>query len=370
MREAIGRRGFIAGATLGATALASGPTRAAGTDPEVTWRLTSSFPKSLDLLYGGAESFAREVGQITDGRFRIDVSPPGDIVPGLQAFDAVQAGTVEACQTLLDYEYGKDPAFAIPTAFPFGMNARQQTAYALDGGGNDLTNAFLADFGVLAFPAGNTGAQMGGFFRHELKSAADLAGLKIWSGGLAGRVLQKLGAVPQQTARSEMVAALSAGTLDAVTWVSPYDDQNIDDGGKLQKVAPFYYYPGWWRGGSMVHLVFNKAKYDALSDTFKVALRTAALATHTAVLASYDAANPSALKKLVIAGAELRAFPQDLLEAAYKAANETYKEISDANPRFKTLLDAATTFRADQYLWWQVSEYTFDNFMIRQRARG
>lgn len=370
MGEAIGRRGFIAGAALGATALASGPTRAAGADPEVTWRLTSSFPKSLDLLYGGAEAFAREVGQITDGRFRIDVSPPGDIVPGLQAFDAVQAGTVEACQTSLDYEYGKDPAFAIPTAFPFGMNARQQTAFALDGGGNDLTNAFLADYGVLAFPAGNTGAQMGGFFRHEIKSAADLTGLKIRSGGLAGRVLQKLGAVPQQTARSEMVAALSAGTLDAVTWVSPYDDQNIDDGGKLQKVAPFYYYPGWWRGGSMVHLVFNKAKYDALSDAFKVALRTAALATHTAVLASYDAANPTALKKLVIAGAELRAFPQDLLEAAYKATNETYKEISDVNPRFKTLLDAATLFRADQYLWWQVSEYTFDNFMIRQRARG
>ncbi len=142
MREAIGRRGFIAGAALGATALATGPTRAAGADPEVTWRLTSSFPKSLDLLYGGAEAFAREVGQITDGRFRIDVSPPGDIVPGLQAFDAVQAGTVEACQTSLDYEYGKDPAFAIPTAFPFGMNARQQTAFALDGGGNDLTNAF------------------------------------------------------------------------------------------------------------------------------------------------------------------------------------------------------------------------------------
>ena len=370
MREAIGRRGFIAAAALGATALAIPPARAAGADPEVTWRLTSSFPKSLDLLYGGAEAFAREVGQITGGRFRIDVSPPGDIVPGLQAFDAVQAGTVEACQTSLDYEYGKDPAFAIPTAFPFGMNARQQTAFALDGGGNDLTNAFLADFGVLAFPAGNTGAQMGGFFRHEIKSAADLAGLKIRSGGLAGRVLQRLGAVPQQTARSEMVAALSAGTLDAVTWVSPYDDQNIDDGGKLQKAAPFYYYPGWWRGGSMVHVVFNKAKYDALSDAFKEALRTAALATHTSVLASYDAANPAALKKLVIAGAELRAFPQDLLEAAYKAANETYKEISDGNPRFKTLLDAATAFRADQYLWWQVSEYTFDNFMIRQRARG
>ncbi len=222
-------------------------------------------------------------------------------MPGLQAFDAVQAGTVEACQTSLDYEYGKDPAFAIPTAFPFGMNARQQTAFALDGGGNDLTNAFLADYGVLAFPAGNTGAQMGGFFRHEIKSAADLTGLKIRSGGLAGRILQKLGAVPQQTARSEVVAALVGRYARCRDLGQPLRRPEHRRRGKLQKVAPFYYYPGWWRGGSMVHLVFNKAKYDALPDAFKVALRTAAMATHTAVLASYDAANPSALKKLVIA---------------------------------------------------------------------
>ena len=369
MGERIGRRRFVASAALSAAGLAAAG-RARAADAEVTWRLTSSFPKSLDLLYGGAELFARQVRDITGGRFRIDVFPPGEIVPGLQALDAVQAGTVEACQTSLDYDYGKDPAFALPTAFPFGMNAREQTAYALDGGGIDLTNALLADYGAVGYPAGNTGAQMGGFFRKEIKGAGDLAGLKVRAGGLAGRVLQKLGAVPQQTARSEVVAALQAGTLDGVTWVGPYDDARIDDSGKLQKAAPYYYYPGWWRGGSMVHVVFNKAKHDALPDAFKAALRTAALSTHLQVLASYDAANPGALKKLVISGAELRAFPQDLLEAAFKAANEVYREISDANPRFKAMLDAATAFRADQYLWWQVSEYTFDNFMIRQRARG
>ena len=149
MDERIGRRRFVASAALSAAGLAAGaaPARAAEA-PEVTWRLTSSFPKSLDLLYGGAELFARQVGEITGGRFRIDVFPPGDIVPGLQALDAVQAGTVEACQTQLDYAYGKDPAFAIPTAFPFGMNAREQAAYAIHGGGIDLTNALLADYGA------------------------------------------------------------------------------------------------------------------------------------------------------------------------------------------------------------------------------
>ncbi len=371
MNERVGRRRFVAAAALGAAGVVAGARPAGAADsPEVTWRLTSSFSKSLDLLYGGAELFARQVHDITGGRFQIDVLAPGDVVPGLQALDAVQAGTIEACQTSLDYAYGKDPAFAIPTAFPFGMNARQQTAYALDGGGIDLTNALLADHGLVGYPAGNTGAQMGGFFRREIKSAGDLAGMKIRAGGLAGYVLQKLGAVPQQTARSEMVAALQAGTLDGVTWVGPYDDAKLDDGGRLQKAAPYYYYPGWWRGGSMIHVAFNKAKHDALPDAFKAALRTAALSTHAQVLASYDAANPGALKKLVIAGAELRAFPQDLLDAAFKASNDVYREISDDNPRFKTMLDAALAFRADQYLWWQVSEYTFDNFMIRQRARG
>jgi TRAP-type mannitol/chloroaromatic compound transport system substrate-binding protein len=377
MSDEMGRRGFLGSVAVGATAVllptaAGAETPPASAPPEVSWRLTSSFPKALDLLYGGAVDFAKRVELITGGRFRIEVLAPGEVVPGLQALDAVQAGTVEACQTSLDYFYGKDPTFALATAIPFGMNAREQTAFAFEGGGGDLLDEFLADFDVLAMPAGNTGAQMGGFFRREIKSVGDLSGLKIRVGGLAGRVLQKLGSVPDQTARSELYAALQGGSLDAVTWVSPYDDLKIEESGKpgLQKVAPYYYYPGWWRGGSMVHLVFNRAKFGALPQAFRDALRTAATATHTMLLASYDARNPAALKKLVISGAQLRGFPQDVLEAAYRAANEVYKEIADGNPKFKKLLDATLAFRADQYLWWQVSEYTFDNFMIRQRARG
>ncbi len=384
MEREFGRRRFIGQAALGA-AVALLPQEAAAASSglelsaapltsaaEVSWRLTSSFPKSIDILYGGAEDFARRVALLTAGKFHIEVSPPGDVVGGLQALDAVQNATLEACHTSLDYFYGKDPAFAVPTAIPFGMNAREQTAYALEGGGNELLNEFLASYDVVALPAGNTGAQMGGFYRQELKSVADLNGLKIRAGGLAGRILQKLGAIPQQTARSDLRAALEKSEIDAVTWVSPYDDLRIEgaDGPGLHKVAPFYYYPGWWRGGSMAHVVFNRAKYEALPEAYRTALQTAALATHTSVLAAYDARNPAALKQLVVGGAKLKAFPQDILEAAYKASNDVYKEISDGNPRFKKLLDSALAFRSDQYLWWQVSEYTFDNFMIRQRARG
>ena len=322
MSKGMERRRFVASAALGAAATAFGAAPARADAPETTWRLASSFPKFLDLLYGGAEDFARRVAEGTGGRFRIEVSPPGEATPAAGVLDAVQAGTVEACQTQLDYFIGKDPAFALPTAFPFGMNAREQIAQALSGGGLDATNALLADYGLVAFPAGNTGAEMGGFFRREIKSAADLTGLKIRAGGLAGRVLQKLGAVPEATPRSEIVSALESGALDGVTWVGPYDDAKIGDGNRLQKAAPYYYYPGWWRGGSMVHVVFNKAKFEALPAPFQAALRTAALATGASVLAAYDAGNPAALKQLVIGGAELRAFPQDLLDAAFNAATD------------------------------------------------
>ena len=376
METGVGRRRFLAASAAGAVGtLLSGPGRAEDqpqVPPEVTWRLTSSFPKSLDLMFGGAERFGRVVGELTGGRFRIDVSAAGEIVPGLQALDAVQAGTVEACQTSMDYFYGKDPTFALATAIPFGLNARGQAAFASEGGGDDLFNAFLAQYNVVAFPAGNTGAQMGGFFKKPLKSTADLAGLKIRIGGIAGSVLQKLGAIPQQTPRADLYAALDGGTIDAATWVSPYDDEKLagDDKTALQKVAPNYYYPGWWRGASVIHVVFNKTKYEALPPPFRAVLRAAAAVANTEMLASYDARNPAALKRLVVSGAQLRAFPQDVLEAAYRATNDVLRELADGNAGFRSMLERLLSFRSEEYLWWQVGEYTFDNFMIRQRAKG
>jgi TRAP-type mannitol/chloroaromatic compound transport system substrate-binding protein len=344
---------------------------AAGT-PEVRWQLISSFSKSLDLMYGGAEAFAAIVGDLTGGRFHIEVSPPTEAISGLQVLDAVAAGTLDACQTSLDYFYAKDPGFALATAIPFGMNAREQFAFATQGGGDAQLNEILADSNGLAFAAGNTGAQMGGFFKREIKTAGDLAGLKIRIGGLAGRVLQKLGAEPVATPRAEFYSALDSGALDGVTWVSPHDDEKLsaDDATRLTKLAPNYYYPGWWRGGSAVHIVVDKRKFDALPAPFQAAVKAAATLAGADMLARYDTANPAALRRLVIGGAQLRPFPQDVLEAAYKATNDTLREIGDANPRFRKQLDALIAFRNEQYLWWQVGEYTFDNFLIRQRAKG
>lgn len=375
MSTSSGRRTAIKLLTLGAAATAfPGGLRAeeSAALPEVTWRLVSSFPRSLDLLYGGAELFAQTVSDLTGGRFHLDVGPPDDKISGLQVLDAIAAGTIEACQTSMDYFYGKDPAFALATAIPFGMNAREQFAFATQGGGNALLDEVLADMNAMALPAGNTGAQMGGFFKSEIKSAADLSGLKIRIGGLAGRVLQKLGAVPQPTPRAEFYTALDTGTLDAVTWVSPHDDDRIstDKATRITKIAPNYYYPGWWRGGSAVHVVFDKKKFDGLPPPYQAAIRAAAAVANSDMLARYDAANPAALRKIVIGGAQLRPFPQDVLEAAYKATNDVLREIGDGNPRFRKQLDIYLAFRNEQYLWWQVGEYTFDNFLIRQRAKG
>lgn len=369
MTVSLVRRRLVAALAAG---VAVSPANAQTTAPDVTWRLVSSFPKSLDLLYGGAEAFARTVADLTGGRFQIDVVPPSDSITGLGVLDAVKTGSIEACLTAMDYFYGKDPSFAISTAVPFGMNAREQFAFASKGGGNTMLDELLADSNALAFPAGNTGAQMGGFFRREIKSVGDIAGMKIRIGGLAGRVLQKLGALPQATARADFYSAIETGALDAVTWVSPHDDEKIasDEASRIQKVAPNYYYPGWWRGGSMVHLVADKTKFDALSKPFQAAVRCAAAATHADMLAQYDAANPAALRRLVVSGAQLRPFPQDVLEAAYKATAEVFREIGDGNPRFRKQIEALLAFRNEEYLWWQVGEYTFDNFLIRQRAKG
>ena len=195
------RRRFIS--STGTAAAAAGVLAApaiAQTSPELQWRLTSSFPKALDTIFGAAEVFRRYIAEATDNKFQIQVFPANEIVPGLKAADAVTNGSVEICHTASYYYVGKDPTFAFGTAIPFGLNARQTNAWFYHGGGMDLLNAFYAGHKIYALPGGNTGCQMGGWFRKEIKSPADFDGLKMRIGGFAGRVIQKLGAVPQQIA--------------------------------------------------------------------------------------------------------------------------------------------------------------------------
>jgi TRAP-type mannitol/chloroaromatic compound transport system substrate-binding protein len=364
------RRSFLTKASIGGVAAAGASVLAAPaiaqTAPKITWRVTSSFPKALDTIFGAAETMASDVSAATDGNFTLQVFPAGELVPGLEAADAVAAGTVEACHTASYYFWGKDPTYALGCATPFGLNYRQMNAWLYYGGGIDQLNTFYATQNLYSLPCGNTGVQMGGWYRKEINSLADLSGLKMRIGGFAGKVIEKLGVVPQQIAGGDIYPSLEKGTIDAAEWVGPYDDEKLG----FYKVAPFYYYPGWWEGGPTLSTMFNLAKWNELPPAYQAILRSACEAANSNMMASYDHKNPAALRSLVANGAQLRPFPQDVLSAAFDAAQATYAEISATNAPFKAILESQNAFKRDAYLWAQIAEYNYDTFMMVQQQAG
>jgi TRAP-type mannitol/chloroaromatic compound transport system substrate-binding protein len=358
------RRSFLKRAAAGIAAGAVAAPAIAQSHPAIQWRLASSFPKSLDTIFGAADIIAKRVAEITENRFQIRVFAAGELVPGLQVLDAVQNGTVECGHTAPYYYIGKDPAFAFATALPFGLNARQQNAWMYYGGGIEAVTDLFKDYGCIQFLAGNTGAQMGGWFRKEIKTVADLKGLKFRIGGLGGMVLAKLGVVGQQIAGGDIYPALERGTIDAAEWVGPYDDEKLG----LNKVAKFYYYPGWWEGGPQLSAIVNQKKWAELPKHYQSAFEAACAEANVHMLARYDAKNPEALRRLVAAGAQLRAFPRPVMEASLKAANELYGELAQKSPHFKRLYDGWARFRAEQFLWFRVAEGSYDNFVSAAHA--
>jgi TRAP-type mannitol/chloroaromatic compound transport system substrate-binding protein len=360
------RREFLKTAGVGLAASAVAAPAVAQSMPEIKWRLTASWPKSLDTLYGGCELFCKRIAEITDNRFQIQPFAAGEIVPGLQVLDAVQNGTVEMGNTALYYYVGKDPAFTFGTALPFGLNTRQMNAWVHFAGGTELLNDLLKSYNCIGIPGGNTGAQMGGWFRKEIKSVDDMKGLKMRIGGFAGSLIAKVGAVPQQLAAGDIYPALEKGTLDACEWVGPHDDEKLG----FYKIAKYYYYPGWWEGSALGHNLVNIAKWNELPKHYQGAIYAATHEIYGWVNGKYDALNSAALKRLVGQGVQLRAFPNEVLEACYKVANETYAQLSSTNPHFKKMYDSLTAFRSDSLLWMQVAELGFDSFMMRMRTRA
>jgi len=365
-RRLMKRRDFLRASAAGATAAAVASPAIAQSMPEIKWRMTSSFPKSLDTLFGAGEVMAKQVAEMTDNKFQIQVFAAGEVVPGLQALDAASNGTVEMGHSVAYYYVGKDPTFAVYSCVPFGLNARMQNSWWYQGGGEQLGNAFFKKYNVIAHPCGNTNTQMGGWFRKEIKTLADLHGLKMRIGGIAGQVMAKVGVVPQQLAGSDIYPALEKGTIDAAEWVGPYDDEKLG----FNKVAPYYYYPGFWEGGPMIHTFTNLDKWNALPKHYQAILANATTNANTYMAARYDLQNPEALKRLVAGGVHLRPFSNEILEACLKATNELWTDISAKNANFKTAIDAMQAYRGDEYLWWQVAEYTFDSFQIRSRTRS
>ena len=354
------RRAFLKNGGL-AGVLAAGAAPAFAQGAGVKWRLTSSYPKSLDTLYGVCENVAKRVGELTGGKFEIRCFAAGEIVPGLQVLDAVQNGTVEAGSTSMYYSFGKNPTFAFATALPFGLNTRMQNAWWHFGGGKEGYNEFLKQFGVTAFAAGNTGGQMGGWYRKEIKTVGDLKGLKMRIGGPGGVVLAKLGAVPQQIAGGDIYPALEKGTIDAAEWVGPYDDEKLG----FAKVAKYYYAPGWWEGNSMTHVVVNQKQFDALPKEFQYALECACHESDDLLVAKYDHLNPAGLRKVVSGGAQLRSFSNEVLQACFNASNEVYEEFSAKYPEFKKIYDTWSKYRTEMNLWFRINEGAFDSFMYR-----
>jgi len=359
------RRQFLQGAGVGLAAAAVASPAIAQSAPTVRWRLATSFPKNLDTLYGACEMFSKAMADLSEQKFQITVHGPGEIVPAFQVFDAVANSTVEMGNSASYYYIGKDLAFAFGTAVPFGLNTRQMNAWLAYGGGLDLMNDLYKPYGIYGLPFGNTTAQMGGWFRKEIKTLDDLKGLKFRVGGVAGQVLAKLGVVPQQIPPGDIYPALEKGTIDAAEWIGPYDDEKLG----FLKVAPYYYYPGWWEGCANGFIYINSAKWAELPKVYQDMMTIAAAQVAADLTAKYDARNAQAIKRLVAAGAQLRPFSTDILDACFKATTELFTEVAAKNAKFKTLNDSMTAFRNEQVQWHQVCEATYDNYMIK-RSRG
>lgn len=357
------RRDFIKGATgLGAAGLGAIATMTpamAAKLPDIQWRMASSFPKNLDTIYHAAERLADRVATLTSGKFRIRVFAGGELVPGLQVLDAVQNGTVECGHSASYYYVGKNMAFAFDCAVPFGMTNRQQNAWMYYGGGLQLLRGLFKEYNIIQFPGGNTGAQMGGWFRHEVHSLADLKGLKMRIPGLGGIIMSRLGVIPQTLPGSDIYPALETGAIDAAEWVGPYDDEKLG----FHKVAKNYYYPGWWEGGPQLSFMVNLPKWQTLPLVYQQAFEIAAAEQNLLMPAEYDAKNPPALMRLVQQGVKLHAFPKDFMLAARRTSYQFFDEESARNPIFHTIYQSWRPFLEAELQWFKIGEAPYENFM-------
>jgi TRAP-type mannitol/chloroaromatic compound transport system substrate-binding protein len=355
--------GLAAGCTFAQTPAAQEVQTAAAQDaglPEVSWQMATSWPQSLDILFGGAQMFAQRVSVLSGGKFKIDPRAAGELAPGTQVLDVVSQGAVPIGHTASYYYLGKSPATAFGTTLPFGFTAQQQNAWLYAGGGLDLNQQLFADkFNVIPWPAGNTGMQMGGWFRTEINSLADLQGLKMRVAGLGGQVMGKLGVNVQVLPANEIFPALQTGAIDAAEWVGPYDDEKLG----LNKVAQYYYGPGWWEPGSTLEVEINLDEWNKLPELYQEIIKTASYETNIVMLARYEAANDAALKGLISSGVQLRDYSTEIMDAAFTAATELYDEFAANDADFKTIFDNWSAFRTSIFDWHKANEFAFTSFV-------
>lgn len=358
------RRDFVKSAAVGAataTAVTTAPYVHA--QPSVRWRMATSWPAGLDTLFGGAQYFCEQVSALTDGRFQIRAYAGGELVGGLQVLEAVQQGTVQAGHTPSYYYVGHGPALAFDTSLPFGLTTRQQDAWMYHGGGHELMNKeVFSAFNILSYPGGNSTMQMGGWFREEVPDLASLKGLKMRIPGYGGQIMAELGVNVQTLAAAEIYPALERGVIDATEFVGPYDDKLLG----FYQVAKYYYAPSWWEPGPQLSIYFNRDDYAKLPKSFQIALQVAAAESNQRVTAHYDNVNPDAMTWLLAQGTELRAFSDEIMQAAQKLAFEMYEDLAGKDPTWAKIYGPWKKFRAAQYGWNHANEFTYNRFAIPQ----
>jgi TRAP-type mannitol/chloroaromatic compound transport system substrate-binding protein len=353
-RRSLIKRAGIAGV------LAAGVAPAVHAQAAVRWRIASSFPRSLDTIFGSAEKFAQTVKALSGGKFEVTAHPAGELMPAFGVVDALENDTIEMAQTAAYYFAGKDPIFSFSCAVPFGLTTLQMSSWKDHGNGRKLLDAFFSKYNFRTLSAGNTTTQMGGWYRKPINTAADLKGLKMrLGGGIFGEAMAKLGVVAQSLPAGDIYQALEKGTLDACEFVGPYDDEKLG----FNKVAPYYYYPGWWEGSADLEFFINNKAYEKLSAENKAIVQAAAAVAAADMTAKYSAENPIALKRLVAAGTKLMAFPKAVIDAGFKTSMEVYGEHVAKSPEFKTIYEDMRVFQRDQLLWNRVSEYSFNQYM-------
>lgn len=378
-REFLGlaAKGAVGGVALGLVGCSSGTTPANtmaegelteavqsnSSLPEINWEIATSWPISLDTIYGGAEVFAETVGRLSGGKFTITPRAAGELAGGTEVLNVVEQGSVPGGHTASYYYVGKSPATAFGTALPFGLTARQQNAWLYEGGGLELMQEFYKErFGVIQFPAGNTGVQMGGWFNKEINSVSDLAGLKMRIPGLGGQVMDRLGVTVQVLPGGEIFQALQTGAIDAAEWVGPYDDQKLG----FADVSKYYYYPGWWEPGPSLEVQINLNEWNNLPEEYQEIIRSAAYVANMTMMARYDAKNPAALQELMTKDIELRPFPDDVLQAAEESAFSLYDEFAAQDSDFASIFKEWKTFRDSIQSWHGLAETSMLQYLGKQ----
>ncbi len=352
------RRDFIRGVGSGAIA-ASGVAATASVQAgrrRYRWKLVTTWPPNFPIFQTGVKQFAKDVRRMSRGAMTINVFAGGELIPALQTFDAVSQGTIEMGHGAAYYWAGKIPAAQFFTAVPFGLNAQGMNAWFYGGGGHELWQALYAPHGLMPFPMGNTGVQMGGWFRKRIDSLADLKGLKMRIPGLGGKVIAKAGVNPVLLSGGEIYTALERGTIDATEWVGPYHDLRLG----LYRAAKYYYYPGWHEPGPALELTVNRKVWDDLPKELQLIISTAAMAANLRMLSEFEARNLEALEELTGKHkVDLRAFPDEVLQALRRFTTETLQEEADKDAQFAKIHKAYSQFMTNNNGWRAISEAAY-----------